>query len=453
MQATFGPEAQSTPTRRTLITDYLSRRQNVVNQDPAALPEFNAHLDALADRFGLSWLESDHGNPVQQLWRSTDALATNELLNLGRAVQNLSARNTRWTERQVNVVKSPNPGRRAGAIFELLCLDLFNRPGQQVVPAGDDQEGFDGRVDLSDGSLLVSIKNHGLSSNESAFLQSADEIHREFVDILDRNNANELDVRIMALSQPTAADWKVLRGQIGDMVTGRKPADNPVWQGFLRRLDPSWRPLSSAHKSYAFLLLAPYHKNEQKNFEDKIAAGIANLEKHCSQVASDVCRVLFMRLSASASLPECEKWTKEYYGLYPATNVEVIVLYQAAVTTDLSKGTSQISHYYVSVQGPKYQAWRDGGTSPRVFSLETLVGNIETKATRMVMTDGTIQMDLNRAYVYQRSEINRHYDPQKGQTDAVLSNPAPGVFINAVFGNGLALKMKRPHEARLLLLP
>jgi hypothetical protein len=85
--------------------------------------------------------------------------------------------------------------------------------------------------------------------------------------------------------------------------------------------------------------------------------------------------------------------------------------------------------------------------------LETLVGNIETKATRMVMTDGTGQMDLNRAYVYQRSEINRYYHPQKGQTDAVLSNPVPGVFINAVFGNGLALKMKRPSEARLLLLP
>jgi hypothetical protein len=122
MQATFGPEAQSTPTRRNLITDYLSRRQNVVNQDPAAIPEFNAHLDALADRFGLSWLESDDGSPVQQLWRSTDALATNELLNLGRAVQNLSARNARWIERQVNIVKSPNPGRRAGAIFELLAF-------------------------------------------------------------------------------------------------------------------------------------------------------------------------------------------------------------------------------------------------------------------------------------------------------------------------------------------
>jgi nucleotidyltransferase/DNA polymerase involved in DNA repair len=57
---------------------------------------------------------------------------------------------------------------------------------------------------------------------------------------------------------------------------------------YLRPLDPRWQPLSPSHVSYSFLLLAPYHKNEQKNFEDKVAAGIANLEKHCSQVAPDV---------------------------------------------------------------------------------------------------------------------------------------------------------------------
>jgi hypothetical protein len=33
---------------------------------------------------------------------------------------------------------------------------------------------------------------------------------------------------------------------------------------------------------YAFLLLAPYHPNEQKKIEDKLGGGIANLEKHCS---------------------------------------------------------------------------------------------------------------------------------------------------------------------------
>jgi hypothetical protein len=143
----------------------------------------NTYLETIASEFGLTWLESDGGNPVQKLWRSQDAMATNELQNLLQA-------DTRWTRRQIGRVKSSDQGQRAGAIFEILGLDLFNRPGQQVHPAGDDQEGHDGRVVLSDGSLIVSIKNHGLSSNEAAFLQRSDEIHREFLDRLEQTRKN-----------------------------------------------------------------------------------------------------------------------------------------------------------------------------------------------------------------------------------------------------------------------
>jgi hypothetical protein len=436
-----------------MVADHLSRRQNAISQDPAVKAELNAYLQTLVDHFGLTWLGSDDGNPVQKLWRSTDAMATNELLNLGRAVQNLSQRDARWTKRQINIVKSSDQGRRAGAIFEILGLDLFNRPGQEVIPAGDNQEGFDGQVVLSDGSLIVSIKNHGLSSSEAAFLQSADEIHREFLDRMAQAKANELDVRIVALGQPTAADWSRLRNQMADVVAGRKPADCAMWQGFLRPLDPKWRPLSPVHMSYSFALLAPYHRNEQKNFEDKIRAGMANLEKHCPQVPPDVCRILFIRLSASASLPDCAAWARHYFDLYPGTNVEMIMLYQAAIAVGLANDTTQLSHYFAPVYGPKFPAWRDGGSTPRRIAMEALVGRIESKPTRTIMTNGVASIDLSGQYMFQRSEIYRHYDRREGRLDLVLSNPAPGVFINAVFGDGVALKMQRPPESRLLLLP
>lgn len=248
-------------------------------------------------------------------------------------------------------------------------------------------------------------------------------------------------MRIIALGQPTAADWSTLRSQMADVVVGRKPADSAMWQGFLRPLDPRWQPLSPSQISCSSFLLAPYHKNEQKNFEDNIAAGIANLETHCSQVSDDACRVLFLRLSASASLPECAKWANKYFELYPNTNVEMIMLYQAAQPL-LRAGLR-----------PKYQAWRDGGASPRGFHMEALVGKMEMQPTRLIMTNGAAIMDLGGRYMFQRSEIYRYYDPQKGQRDAVLSNPAPGIFINAVFGNGGTLKMKRSPESRLFLLP
>jgi hypothetical protein len=64
-----------------------------------------------------------------------------------------------------------------------------------VIPARDDQKGCDGTVVLQDGSLMVSIKNHGMSTHETELLKRADEIHGEFLDCMARSRANALDVR------------------------------------------------------------------------------------------------------------------------------------------------------------------------------------------------------------------------------------------------------------------
>ena len=434
------------------MPDYLSHRQNAVVTDPQNIAALNSCLETLADQFGLAWLEQPGNNPVQELWQAKHAMATNELLNLGDAIGNLLQADGRWTKRQIELMKSSDAGQRAGATFEILGLSLFNGPGQKVIPARDDQKGYDGTVVLQDGCLMVSIKNHGVSTHETDFLKRSGEIHGEFLDCMARSRANAMDVRIMALKQPTTADWSTLRGQIADVVAGNKPADSAAWQGFRRLLDPRWQP-SPWHASYAFLLLAPFHPNEQKKFEDKIGEGIANLERHCSQVPPDVCRTLFLRLSASASIPDCAQWAREYFDQYPNTNVEVIVLYQAALAVDMAKDTTQITHHFVPVFGTKYAAWRDGGTAPRGFSINSLVGKIEMNATRLVMSNGVTTMPMPAGYMFQRSEINRYYDPQKGQHDAVISNPAPGVFINAVSGPGPALMMRASTDSRLLLLP
>lgn len=92
-----------------------------------------------------------------------------------------------------------------------------------------------------------------------------------------------------------------------------------------------------------------------------------------------------LRLSASASIPDCAQWAREYFDQYPNTNVEVIVLYQAALAVDMAKDTTQITHHFVPVFGTKYAAWRDGSAAPRRFSINSLVGKIEMNATRLIM--------------------------------------------------------------------
>lgn len=149
------------------IPDYLANRQSAVPQaDNAA---FNARLDAVVKTFGADWLGRDHSNPVQALWSRKDAQSTNELLLLGDAIANLSTADAKWVERQADLIKNGDAGTRAGALFELLGLNLFHAPGQQVLPATANNPGYDGSVILDDGSsLMLSIKNYGISSKETS---------------------------------------------------------------------------------------------------------------------------------------------------------------------------------------------------------------------------------------------------------------------------------------------
>ena len=73
-------------------------------------------------------------------------------------------------------------------------------------------------------------------------------------------------------------------------------------------------------------------------------------------------------------------------------------------------------------------------------------------ATRLIMMDGVTTMPMPVGYMFQLSEIHRYYDPQKGQHNAVISNPAPGVFINAVSRPGPTLTMIASPDSRLVLL-
>ena len=83
----------------------------------------------------------------------------------------------------------------------------------------------------------------------------------------------------------------------------------------------------------------------------------------------------------------------------------------------------------------------NGGAAPRRFSINSLVGKIEMNAKRLIMTNGVTIMPMPAGYMFQRSEICRYNDPQKGQHNGVISNPAPGAFINAVSRPGPALTM------------
>jgi len=206
---------------------------------------------------------------------------------------------------------------------------------------------------------------------------------------------------------------------------------------------------TSAHSS-----AAPYHPNEQQNFYSNIEKGIGNLAKHHAQVEKNVCRGLFLRISETAQLLDCAAWARRFFDDFPDTSVEMILLYQVAVSTDLAKDNSFIAHYFVPVFGPKFSAWY-AGNAERKFVIRALIGKVLRKPSRLVMTGGagTPEIALTGHYLFQEGEIFPSYRTEKLPLNISLSSPAPGVSVMPVIDGLGTLAAIRPPEMRLTLLP
>jgi hypothetical protein len=432
------------------MADHLSGRQNVIHG--VAPGELNKLLEAIASQFGIDWLTASNGNPVQTLWQRKDAQSTNELLQLGEAVVNLMAANPAWVAHQISEIKNGDIGRRSGAIFEMLGLNLFHGPNQRVEPAATNQPGYDGSIFFPDGSsLMLSIKNHGITSAELGFRAKAEETKDLFLEAAQKHRLQGF-MRIGAISSPGAADWKALKEQMDGLVAQTTNPTDGVWSGWFRPIPPQFSPLSPEHLSYIFQIAAPYHANEQNNFLENIRKGISNLEKHHANVSEKVCRTLLLRLSATASVPKCVEWAKKYFGDLPDTQIELILLYQAVPAADLTAGATAITHYMAVVPGPNFAKWQAGSPTRR-FVIRSLVGRVTGEPTGQVMTDGVTQVPIDGMYIFQRADIYRYYAAGSRPVNAILSSPSPGILIHAVIAGLPPLQMIAPPNAELLLLP
>lgn len=303
------------------MTDYLSRRQTAglgADKD-----ELNAKLDAIARHFGIEWLAAEGLNPLQILWKRQDALSTNELLNFGDAVQGFEAVDCDWLKRQVEKIKSGDDGNRSGAIFELLGLNIYLSAGAKVIPALDSNPGYDGQVELpGPSSLLISIKNHGTTSYERFFKKNAMELDNIFRKWTITNNISA-EIRIFSSINLDQRSWTKLKIDIKSILdrqlngTYKDYKTQGDWTIILKPIPPEFDPISIRTASSIIFIMTPAHKNEQNKFIEDIRKGCANLLKHTRAIDKSACRVLFVRLCATASIKYCQDWAKDYFREYP----------------------------------------------------------------------------------------------------------------------------------------
>ena len=445
-----------------MVTNYLSKRQNVVQ---GATTELNAKLAALALAFDETWLKADSGHPLQALWRRQDALATNELLNFGDAMERLHQEAPAWLKGQVRVIKTGDAGQSAGAIFEVLALNLFSRQFCRVIPALDSMPGFDGTLVLNDDSrVLVSVKNHGMSSREQEFLAEAKAFDEQFKAQLNAHGLRDVEVTILGAKYLDAAAFRSLKTDIANCLTDVKEGrlggelDRP-YTIFLKPIVPKHGSLSVFGASSSCQVMSPIAPNEQANFEDAIRKGCENLYRQTKNETGEFCRMIILRLSNTASISKCREWATWYFNEYPADPVDVVILYQSVVTTNVASDTSSITHSVSIVTGPRFQAWqrrKDGGVR-RLPNMSFFVGIISNKQPPLLLTsDGVNGVDMSNYYMYQRADLYQKVEfPET--TTGNLSNPASGVVIHAVFEqNGapvMTLSPKVEREKVLALLP
>ena len=443
------------------MTDYLAQRQTVgLSSDHN---ELNAKFDALARHFDIAWLAVEGDNPLQILWKRRDALATNELLNFGDAVEGFELVDPAWLKRQVEHVKGGDEGNRSGAIFELLGLNTFLAAGAKVSPSPGSNPGYDGVVELpGPSSLLVSIKNHGVTSHEKFFRMNAKELDGQFHSWMTTNGKSG-ELRISSKHALDATAWTKLKQDVRSILAGQLDGSarsyqvQGEWHIVLKAISAEFKPLSRHNSSSIIFIMAPAHKNEQKKFVEDLRKGCANIVKNTNSLPDDACRVLFVRLCASASIKHCTDWARDYFQDYPNEKVGLIMLYQAAVVNAPTQ--TSMSHYILPIMGPQFQSWSQPaqGTLRRLPNMTVLVGVIIDQPSGKVIQADDTQTPLDNIYTYQRGDIYRSYKLEGSGLEANLSNPAPGIMIHAEIefedGSSSVMKMIASENSELLLLP
>jgi len=78
------------------------------------------------------------------------------------------------------------------------------------------------------------------------------------------------------------------------------------------------------------------------------------------------------------------------------------------------------------------------------------------KPTKLVLTDGKQQIEIDDCYIYQKGDIYRFFRKEEKDLNCELSNPAPGIMIHAdieIAGQSGVIQMIAPNQFDLLLLP
>lgn len=416
------------------------------------------YLECVEQSFGFDWLVEKGNHKLQILWRRRDALSTNELFAIGKAIKFLKNDHESWLKKTISNIKKQPEGAH-GFITEIILASSITAEKSKTNPAPANKPGYDISINGENGqNILISVKNHDISKHYKDFLKHCEKIREKFIMII---NTLKISARLnVYFLKPISKDlykecillmhFKV-KGY-GNYCTN----DGVVNIRVIPMNDFNGKPTMTG--SELCIISAPFHKNEHIGFKSKLTIASNNMKKHLPKDQNTL-RLLFMRLHHAADIKLLGEIANNMILSDENCGFDQVMLIQPSVART-ADGRSTIHTCFNFSQPIRSTPERNilniyKGIGQIRYAFP--VGTFSNSPTNMIIKDENKPcVEIEQSYIYQRGIIKTKAESRSdGSYWGEVSSPASGIHVVSCFdvgGQSFILEAIKPEYEELLLI-
>ncbi|WP_233963648.1 hypothetical protein [Pectobacterium versatile] len=416
------------------------------------------YLECVEESFGFDWLVEKGNHKLQILWQRRDALSTNELFAIGKAIKSLKNEHEIWLKKTIANIKKQPEGAH-GFIAEIILASSITADKSKTTPAPANKPGYDISINGENGkNILISVKNHDISKHYKDFLKHSEKIRGEFIRII--NNLKISARLIVCFLKPISKDlYKecVLLMHFKVKGYGNYCTDDGIVNIRVIPInDFDGKPTITG--SELCIITAPFHKNEHIGFKSKLTLASENMKKHLPK-NSNTLRLLFMRLHHAADIKLLGEIANNMIISDENCGFDQVMLIQPSVArTPDGRSTIHTCFNFSQIirSTPErniLDIYKDIGHIRYAFP----VGTFSNSPTNMIIMDeNKLGVELEQSYIYQMGIIKTKAESRSdGSYWGELSSPASGIHVVSCFdvdGQSFTLGAIKPENEELLLI-
>lgn len=338
----------------------------------------------LEDYFDEKWLNKNQDHPLQLLWKRTDPLAISEIHSLAYSIKTVENIDKQWIRKKVDNYKNKT---EMGAVFEIIAAAaLMKGEKQRIILPPQKNPGYDLTIEYDDNSKInVSCKQHKKSDHYKKFEEKSERFKKRFINMGKSLRFNHLQTTIYAIDHPNDQDWKLLENIFPTLLLQSYDKGISSLQKFIvgnwvigiSDLSKLEMKLSKSFFTYNILINVPFHKNEIKNFLDRLDKGCHNLTTHSVLQDENNINILFVSIGDNYSIDICELWAKEYLDKNLHKPIAGLYFIKPIINLDLERGKRGIVYSIKFIKNDHFDYWNSDRENEIHLELPVAQGFIE----------------------------------------------------------------------------